>query len=254
MVNVFWLNILIGEESGTLAKQLGMIFNGIIAAITFVGSVFTIVMIRQVADDCPPQQECSSWTFSGAMVVLVILFVTSFFAIFGIAKTNNVAMRVANFVFILFGFVLLLMAIVLSMASGLVSDINSYYNDNWSQIRAELNANNYCDDVDPVGENGEIVRPDTYNPMDDPCKTKIQAETEQSASKVVAAATFVIIFVAVGLYFNQRAMKENNAVLNDLAGQTQEINKAKKAVKEEKASVAAEKAALEAQLAALKAS
>ena len=56
--------------------------------------------------------------------------------------------------FILFGFLLLLMAIVLSMASGVISDINSYYNDNWPEIRAELNANDYCDDVDPKVSHG----------------------------------------------------------------------------------------------------
>ena len=39
VVNVFFLNLLIGEESGALMKQLGVIFNAIIALVTFVGCV-----------------------------------------------------------------------------------------------------------------------------------------------------------------------------------------------------------------------
>ena len=88
------------------------------------------------------------------MIVNVVLFISSFLAIFGIQKQNNQFMRIANVLFILFGFLLLLMAIVLSMASGVISDINSYYNDNWPEIRAELNANDYCDDVDPKVSHG----------------------------------------------------------------------------------------------------
>ena len=41
VVNVFFLNLLIGEESGALMKQLGVIFNAIIALVTFVGCVAT---------------------------------------------------------------------------------------------------------------------------------------------------------------------------------------------------------------------
>ena len=39
VVNVFFLNLLIGQESGALMKQLGVIFNAIIALVTFVGCV-----------------------------------------------------------------------------------------------------------------------------------------------------------------------------------------------------------------------
>ena len=111
-------------------------------------------MIKRVGDDCAVNQDCSSWTFAGIMIVNVVLFITSILAIFGIQKQNNQFMRIANVLFILFGFLLLLMAIVLSMASGVISDINSYYNDNWPEIRAELNANDYCDDVDPKVSHG----------------------------------------------------------------------------------------------------
>ena len=41
VVNVFFLNLLIREESGALMKQLGVIFNGIIALLTFVSCVAT---------------------------------------------------------------------------------------------------------------------------------------------------------------------------------------------------------------------
>ena len=40
-------------------------------------------------------------------------------------------------------------------------------------------------------------------------------------------ATVVIIFVAVVIYFNQRAIKENKKTLNDLRDQTAQINQAK---------------------------
>ena len=40
-------------------------------------------------------------------------------------------------------------------------------------------------------------------------------------------ATVVIIFVAVAIYFNQRAIKENNKTINDLRDQTAQINQAK---------------------------
>ena len=43
-------------------------------------------------------------------------------------------------------------------------------------------------------------------------------------------ATVVIIFVAVVIYFNQRAIKENNKTLNDLGDQTAQINQAKAVV------------------------
>ena len=100
------------------------------------------------------------------MIVNVVLFITSILAIFGIQKQNNQFMRIANVLFILFGFLLLLMAIVLSMASGVISDINSYYNDNWPAIRAELNANNYCDDVDPKDAAGNMIRLAIPDPME----------------------------------------------------------------------------------------
>ena len=111
-------------------------------------------MIKRVGDDCAVNQDCSSWTFAGIMIVNVVLFKTSLLAIFGIQKQNNQFMRIANVLFILFGFLLLLMAIVLSMASGVISDINSYYDDNWPEIRAELNADDYCDDVGPKVSHG----------------------------------------------------------------------------------------------------
>eukprot|EP01050_Picozoa_sp_SAG11_P057556 SAG11_NODE_36305_length_262_cov_0.742331_1_plen_72_part_10 len=65
VVNVFWLNILIGGDNSYFSQQLGMIFNAIIAAVSFLGLVITAVMIKQVADDCPSGQSCSSWAFTG---------------------------------------------------------------------------------------------------------------------------------------------------------------------------------------------
>ena len=118
------------------------------------------------------------------MIVNVVLFISSFLAIFGIQKQNNQFMRIANVLFILFGFVLLFMAIVLSVASGVISDINSYYNDNWPAIRAELNANNYCDDVDPKDAAGNMIRHAIPDPMEVGHGLQLQSLREKAAATV----------------------------------------------------------------------
>ena len=50
---------------------------------------------------------------------------------------------------VLLALLLLMMAILLSVAAGTIADLDTYYNENWVRIRAELDELSYCDDVDP---------------------------------------------------------------------------------------------------------
>merc|ERR1711865_169385 len=207
---------------------------------------FNVLMIRQVADECPAGKECTSSSFIGVTLCCIVLMVTAILGLLGVKSTNTLFMRIANVIFIVFSFILLLLAIVMSMASGLVSDINSYYDDNWPAIRAELDVNNYCD-----AKWDDILDPD---PLHDPCKPKIQAETEDNAATVVVISAVVIGVLAAAVYFNQRSMEELDALLNDTGELQGQIDKAKGAVKAERTEALKEKKELEQQLAALKAS
>jgi hypothetical protein len=119
--------------------------------------------------------------------------------IVGLYTDNNLFLRIGALLYVGFGFLLLMVAIVLGMAGGTIEDVGSYYNDNWPEIRLELNAHDFCDYhadgtvLDPVGDDGERIRPESPDPLTDPCRVKLEGETESAAVGLFAAASIVIL-------------------------------------------------------------
>ena len=320
------MTYLTGDEApvGVLAK-FGLLVNLVVVCMAFLGVVYAVFAISGANTECPDGQDCASNTLYVILLVNLALMVVGALAMVGINNGKLLFMRIANLLYVLLSLMLLMMAILLSVAAGTISDLDTYYNDNWVEIRAELDLLEWCDDVDPrytadipatcvspgqtlvnmnniggdgddcatfFAANGPVAgRPSTNeedctlangaitmadgtptgcvytpwyfegdlirvvtDPLIDPCKDKIKAETADSAAIISVIACVTLGFMVAALYFNQKAMKMIKALLDNTAALGRDIDQAKKVVGQAKKDIKKEKEELEAQLRALKAS
>jgi hypothetical protein len=302
---------------GVIAK-LGLLINVIVVCMAFLGMIYAIFAITGANTECPSGQDCASATLYAILGVNLGLMLVAVLAALGIQQGKLLFMRIANLLYVLLSLLLLMMAILLSVAAGTISDLDTYYNDNWPRIRAELDVHGWCEDVDPTyqedvpatcvspglplinlnnqggdgddcvsffaanGPNeedctlakgsimmadgtvtgcsytpwyfkGDLIRVVT-DPLDDPCKEKIKAETASSATVISVIACVTLGFMVAALYFNQKTMKMIKRLLDDTEVLGQNISKAKKQVAQAKKDIKREAEELEQQLRDLKAS
>lgn len=134
---------------GVIAK-LGLLINVIVGCMAFVGMLYVAFAISAANVECPSGQDCASATLYAILGVNVGLMGVAVLAALGIQQGKLLFMRIANLLYVLLSLLLLMMAILLSVAAGTISDLDTYYNDNWPRIREELDLHGWCEDVDPT--------------------------------------------------------------------------------------------------------
>jgi hypothetical protein len=149
MVNVCLINVLLGQQvrAANLVKA-GYIMNGAVMFVSVLCSIIFTVVVLQMNSECPRDQDCTSWTIMGAFTIVLSLLGCAAVTILGLWRDNMLFLRGGGLAFIIFGFLLLLVAIIMAMAGSVIKDLGSYYNDNWVDIRAELDQSDYCAEVD----------------------------------------------------------------------------------------------------------
>jgi len=244
------MTYLISTPRVGLAAKFGLIINACVALCSFIGIFFFVYTINTAGEGCPPGQSCAGGTLYVCLFLCVVIMVVSAGAAYSINKSNRGFMRIANALYIALSFIMMMAAILLSVASGAISDIDTYYNDNWVHIRAELDSMKppYC------GNTLEQLNV-TYNlASDDPCQKMVKEETADNATLVGVIGTVVLVFIMLALYFNQKAMKYIGHLLDDVSDLGSRIGAAKEQVEVSKKQIGKESEELERQLAALKAS
>jgi len=244
-VNIFIINVMLGQpvRSMTLVK-VGYVLNCLIGFISTMCCVIFGVVVSKMSQECPADQSCVSVTILGAFSVIVGMLGISIVTLFGLWRDNMWVLRLSAILYIVFGFFLLMVAILLAMASGAISDLGTYYDENWVSIRAELDQSGYCDDVD-VDATGNVVRPFNPDPHNDPCKTKMEEETADAAVSVAGFGIFVMLFMIATIYFNLRAIKEMGTLGEYREGKMGEITENRAAMMQKQAEQLAEKKLLE---------
>jgi hypothetical protein len=137
-----------GPPEGVIAK-MGLLVNAIVVCMAFLGFLYGIFAITGANTECPSGQDCASDTLYAIVAVNLCLMVVGVLAAMGIQNGKLLFMRIANLMYVLLSLMLLMMAILLSVAAGTIADLDTYYNDNWVWIRTQLDDNDWCDDVDP---------------------------------------------------------------------------------------------------------
>lgn len=99
------------------------------------GCIIFGVVISKVSQQCPSGQDCTSNSIMGAFLVVVGVGVVGIVALVGLWQDNLWVLRLGALMHVIFGFFLLLVAILLAMASGAISDLGAYYDENWPEIR-----------------------------------------------------------------------------------------------------------------------
>lgn len=78
-----------------------------------------------MSQECPADQSCVSVTILGAFSVIVGMLGISIVTLFGLWRDNMWVLRLSAILYIVFGFFLLMVAILLAMASGAISDLGT---------------------------------------------------------------------------------------------------------------------------------
>ena len=255
VVVIIVLNYLLEQPLKTGSQmQLAYVLNGIIGAVSFVSMLLMGVLLGKADQECPANQDCTSLVVLSAFLIIISLAGISVLCIVGLYTDNNLFIRIAALLYVFFDFMLLLVAIILAMANGTITDMGTYYNENWPDIRADLNEVGFCNfksdggALDPVGDDGEFVRPLAPDPNTDLCKVKMEQETEEAAVFLFSWAMLVIIGMASTIYFNLRGIKQLS-MLGDYQERIMgEVTEARAAMMMEQAKVLAERNALEAKI------
>jgi hypothetical protein len=269
VIDVMLINFLLGETLRMRSHVMfGYALNTLIFVTCMVVVLFLGVVISRMEGGCSASVDCTSWSIAGSFIIVFGLMIISAVAVFGLWSENDLVLRLANFLFILSGFLLLLVAIVLAMASGAISDVNAYYEEHWPDVRDELNHNGYCDDLDCLAHNGTWVRtgegsygapvgkcslhpvphPKSPNVEIDPCVSRIEAATEEEAVSICAVASVVVLGMMATIYFNFRGIKQLSKLGDYQDGVMGEITETRAAMMAEQAKVLAERNKLESKI------
>jgi hypothetical protein len=129
---VILLNYLLEQPLKTGAQmQLTYLLNGCIAAVSFVSMLLMGVLLAKADQECPANQDCTSMVVLGAFMIIISLVGISVLSIVGLYTDNNLFLRISALLYVIFGFMLLMVAIVFAMAGGTIADMGTYYDDNW---------------------------------------------------------------------------------------------------------------------------
>ena len=266
LVNLALINFLLGQPLRLQWHvKLGYLLNGCVFLISFLAVLFLGVVLSKVEAECPKGMDCTSWTIMASFIIVACLSGVAATAIVGLFSERDLFLRIANLAYVGFALVLLLVAVIMGMASGAISDVNAYYDENWPDIRSELNANKFCDDVDCKANKGvwnkventcnlnPIPRPKYMDASTDVCRPKMEEETKAEAVSIVSAAFVVIICMMAAIYFNMRGIKQLNSLGDYQDAVMGEVTEARAAMMMQQAKVLAERNALENKIASEKA-
>jgi hypothetical protein len=89
------------------------------------------VLLAKADQECPANQDCTSMVVLGAFMIIISLVGISVLSIVGLYTDNNLFLRISALLYVIFGFMLLMVAIVFAMAGGTIADMGTYYDDNW---------------------------------------------------------------------------------------------------------------------------
>lgn len=120
------MTYLISTPRVGLAAKFGLIINACVALCSFIGIFFFVYTINTAGEGCPPGQSCAGGTLYVCLFLCVVIMVVSAGAAYSINKSNRGFMRIANALYIALSFIMMMAAILLSVASGAISDIDTY--------------------------------------------------------------------------------------------------------------------------------
>ena len=129
---IILLNNLLEQPLKTGSQmQLSYLLNGFIGAVSFVSMLLMGVLLTKADQECPANQDCTSMVLLSAFLITLFLAGTAVVCIAGLYMDNNLFIRLSALAYVFFDFLLLLVAIILAMANGTITDMSTYYNDNW---------------------------------------------------------------------------------------------------------------------------
>lgn len=129
---IILLNYLLEQPLKTgVQMQMAYGLNGVIGLVSFVSMLLMGVLLAKADAECPANQDCTSSLLLSAFVITISLAGNTVLCIFGLYTDNNLFIRISALAFVFFDFLLLLVAIIAAMANGTITDVGTYYNDNW---------------------------------------------------------------------------------------------------------------------------
>lgn len=129
---IILLNYLLEQPLKTGGQlQLGYVLNGSIGVVSFVSMLLMGVLLAKADQECPANQDCTSMVLLSAFFIAISLAGIAVLCIVGLYTDNNLFIRISALLYVFFDFMLLLVAIILAMAGGTITDMGAYYNENW---------------------------------------------------------------------------------------------------------------------------
>eukprot|EP01043_Picozoa_sp_COSAG02_P053441 COSAG02_NODE_5899_length_3953_cov_1.793980_2_plen_426_part_00 len=129
---IILLNYLLEQPLKTGGQmQLAYGLNGTIGVVAFVSMLLMGVLLAKADSECPTNQDCTSSLLTSAFLITISLAGNAVLCIVGLYTDNNLFIRISALAFVFFDFLLLLVAIIAAMANGTITDMGTYYNENW---------------------------------------------------------------------------------------------------------------------------
>eukprot|EP01052_Picozoa_sp_SAG31_P036099 SAG31_NODE_4454_length_3218_cov_2.758576_2_plen_732_part_01 len=137
-------------SSGTISgvkRLVGLVINGVLTLLSFILLAAGIYAAIQASNNCKSTDGCTSWASIMILVLGAGVLVVGGATTFAMLKDIKVIVRVTNILIVILGLFLLMAGVAMGLASGtLLGDINSEYDNNYPQMRQELEKfdHTYC--------------------------------------------------------------------------------------------------------------
>eukprot|EP01051_Picozoa_sp_SAG22_P005244 SAG22_NODE_305_length_12688_cov_24.723330_2_plen_504_part_00 len=192
-LNVIMLEQQPGEDEtkwkpvGTLSRiTLGV--NGLVFIFGALVMGLGIYAHTELSDNCPLTKECNNWAVVGIIVIGIFFMLTCLFSIVGLvigSIIGKMMVRITDLVFLVLGFWLMVFGIGFTIVAGGMNDINTTYDDNFSDIRDQY----------------DQQFPGLCDGLDDPqCRAVIKSKVE-GAIQIVAIVVGGVVFAMVFFIF-----------------------------------------------------
>lgn len=229
---VAWNNLLVmniaameedDQEEGIEDQQalIGFAFNGVLALLAILCIVIGIVGLVNAAEHCPEKRDCVSNSAAAGVAFGFLLFFVALVAILaifinkkGVSGLFVLLLRVSQLVYVILGFVFLVVTIILGMASGTISEVNEGMDKNMDKFLAEAKAadKNFCKEHRVVS--GVLVE-NSHELTKAECvakaRKKLKEKTEDSMQTLGVIMAIVVGFQVASVYFGERAVMQFRA-------------------------------------------
>lgn len=194
------------------SAKLGFVCNGVLFAFSTLliaaGSYGMWKVSKLCAEAEHLHEDCTSWAAVGLVTLGVALMLLSTFVMLGIHKSNNILaidlIRLCQLLYIATAFGVLLCTVAFAVSSGLIDSINTHYATAGPKIVKDLKIVNpaFC-----TACRGTQCKEMTEQACLNKGEKYIRTQTEGNLKTVGYVALVVVVFMAVVIYFTERAVK-----------------------------------------------